>query len=57
MFWSPIIEMLWVSIVLKGSDEVFVCPKANSEINIVRKNRRFILFRLNINNDAKVGGL
>ena len=49
--------MLWVSIVLKGSDEVFVCPKANSEINIVRKNRRFILFRLNINKDAKVGGL
>jgi hypothetical protein len=57
LFWSPIIEMLWVSMVLKESDEGFFCPKATSEINMARNNMRFILFRLNINNEAKLGGL
>ena len=54
LFWNPMIETPWVSIIRKESDEGQVCPIANSEINRVRKNARFILFRLNINNEAKV---
>ena len=42
--------------VRKESDEGLVCPIANSEINRIRKNTRLILFRLNINNEAKVVG-
>jgi hypothetical protein len=56
LFWNPMRETLWVSMVRKESDERLVCPIANSEINRVRKNTSFILFRLNINNEAKVVG-
>jgi hypothetical protein len=54
LFCSPTIEMLWVSMVLNESDEGIVCPKANFEINMLRKKKRLILFRLNINNEAKI---